>query len=99
MLVHNVFFTLRKGLDGVELTEFRMGLETLKQIKVARQVFIGSPAEVPERPVLIRNYDYCLTVLLDDLAAHEAYQSDPIHQRFVETHKDKWKRVRVFDAD
>ena len=27
MLVHNVFFWLRKDLDGDQVTEFRMGLE------------------------------------------------------------------------
>lgn len=99
MLVHNVLFTLRKGLDGPELTEFRMGLESLKYIKHAEQVYIGNPAMVAERPVLIKNYDFCLTVLLKDVAAHDAYQQDPIHQEFIQTHKEKWKRVRVFDAE
>jgi hypothetical protein len=99
MLVHNVFFTLRKGLDGPELTEFRMGLESLKFIKHAEAVYIGSPAPVAERPVLVTNYDFCLTVLLKDVGAHDAYQQDPLHQAFLSAHKDKWKRVRVFDAE
>ena len=98
MLIHNVFFTLRKGLDGLELTEFRMGLESLKHIKHAEAVYIGNPAPVAERPVLVKNYDYCLTVLLKDVAAHDAYQQDPLHQAFLQTHGEKWKRVRVFDA-
>ena len=99
MLVHNVFFFLRKDLDGAELTEFRMGLESLKSIKHAEAVHIGSPAAVPERPVLVTNYDFSLTVLLKDVAAHNAYQADPIHQTFLETHKEKWKKVKVYDAD
>jgi hypothetical protein len=99
MLVHNVFFTLRKGLDGIELTEFRIGLESLKFIKHAEAVYIGGPAPVAERPVLIKNYDFCLTVLLKNVAAHDAYQQDPLHRAFLQTHKDKWKRVRVFDAE
>ncbi|NBB80105.1 MAG: Dabb family protein [Verrucomicrobia bacterium] len=99
MLVHNVLFTLHKRLDGPELTEFRMGLESLKYIKHAEAVFIGGPAPVAERPVLIANYDFCLTVLLKNVAAHDAYQQDPLHQEFLRTHKDKWKRVRVFDAE
>jgi hypothetical protein len=99
MLIHNVFFTLHKRLDGPDLTEFRMGLESLKHIRHAKAVFIGGPAPVADRPVLIKNYDYCLTVLLKDVAAHDAYQQDPIHQAFIKAHKDKWKRVRVFDAE
>lgn len=99
MLVHNVFFYLRKDLDGPELTEFHMGLESLKHIKHAEAVYIGSPAPVAERPVLVADYDFCLTVLLKDVAAHDAYQQDPRHQAFLQTHKEKWKRVKVFDAN
>lgn len=99
MLVHNVFFWLRKDLDGAEITEFRMGLESLKSIEHAEAVHIGSPAAVPERPVLVKSYDFCLTVLLKDVAAHNVYQQDPIHQAFIATHKEKWKRVKVYDAD
>jgi hypothetical protein len=98
MLIHNVFFTLHKRLDGRELTEFRIGLESLKYIKHAEAVYIGSPAPVAERPVLVSNYDFCLTVLLKNVAAHDAYQQDPLHQAFLENHKEKWKRVKVFDA-
>lgn len=99
MLIHNVFFTLRKELDGPELTEFRISLESLKHIEHAEAVYIGRPAPVAERPVLINNYDFCLTVLLKDVAAHDAYQQDPLHQAFLQAHKEKWERVRVFDAE
>ncbi|TVP78340.1 MAG: Dabb family protein [Puniceicoccaceae bacterium] len=98
MLVHNVFFYLRKNLDGPEITEFRMGLESLKSIEHVEAVYIGSPAPVAERPALVANYDFCLTVLLKDVSAHDAYQLDPLHQAFLQTHKEKWKKVRVYDA-
>lgn len=99
MLIHNVFFYLRKDLDGPEFTDFRIGLEGLKQIEHAEAVYIGRPAPVAERPVLVANYDFCLTVLLKDVAAHDAYQQDPIHQAFLQTHKEKWDQVTVFDAN
>lgn len=99
MLVHNVLFWLRKNLEGDELTEFRMGLESLKSIEGVEGVHIGSPAEVAERPPLISNYDYCLTVIFKDIAAHDTYQADPIHKTFIEEFSDYWKRVRVYDAD
>lgn len=98
MLVHTVLFWIKKRLDGPELTEFRMGLESLKHIKHAKSVFIGTPAEVADRPVLQKGYDYCLTVVFKDIAAHDAYQADPIHQAFLTNHKDKFRRVRVIDA-
>jgi hypothetical protein len=99
MLVHNVFFFLRKDLDGDQITRFRLGLESLKAIHTAEAVYIGSPAEVAERPVLDKSYDFCLTVIFKDITSHDAYQADPIHQNFIGTFKDSWKKVKVFDAD
>lgn len=99
MLVHNVFFWLRKDLDGAAITEFRMGLESLKGIEHAEAIYIGSPANVPERPVLDMSYDFCLTVILKDVAAHDAYQAHEKHQAFLAEHKEKFKQVKVYDAD
>jgi len=99
MLIHNVFFWLKKELDGDQVTHFRMGLESLKKIESADSVYIGTPAEVADRPVLDTSYDFCLTVILKDVAAHDAYQADPIHQNFIASFKDSWKKVKVYDAD
>ena len=99
MLVHTVFFWLRKNLDGPEITEFRMGLESLKTIEHAEAAYVGDPAHTAERPVLDTSYDFCLTVLLKDVAAHDMYQAHETHQTFLANHKDKWKKVKVYDAD
>ncbi len=99
MLVHTVFFWLRKDLDGDQITEFRMGLESLKTIEHADAVYIGSPARTAERPVLDTSYDFCLTVILKDVPAHDAYQADDKHQAFIGDFKDFWKKVKVYDAD
>jgi hypothetical protein len=99
MLIHSVYFWLRKDLDGAEITEFRMGLEGLKTIEHAEAVYIGTPARVAERPVCDSSYDFCLTVILKDVSAHDAYQADPKHQYFITAHKEHWKRVKVYVAD
>ena len=100
MLVHTVLFWLRKDLRDDELTEFQAGLETLKEIKSAEAVYVGSPAETKPRPgILINTYDFCLTVILKDIKAHDAYQADPLHKTFIKTYSPYWKRVRVYDAD
>ncbi|WPJ94276.1 Dabb family protein [Coraliomargarita algicola] len=99
MLVHTVFFWLRKDLDGAQITEFRMGLESLKTIDVADAVYVGSPAHTAERPVLDTSYDFCLTVILKDVAAHDAYQAHETHQAFIAAHKEQWKKVKVYDAE
>ena len=100
MLVHTVLFWLHKSLQGDQLTEFRVGLETLKYIKSAEVVYIGSPANMEPRPrIRLSTYDFCLTVILKDIKAHDLYQADPIHKKFIKTYASYWKRVRVYDAD
>ncbi|MEM8867153.1 MAG: Dabb family protein [Verrucomicrobiota bacterium] len=99
MLVHTVLFWLKKDLDGIELTNFRIGLETLKHIEHAQTVYIGCPAATLERPVVDTSYDFCLTVILKDLPAHDAYQADPIHQAFLKNYAGHFKKVKVYDAD
>ncbi len=98
MLVHTVLFWLRKDIDGDKITEFRLALETMKGIQHAEAVYIGVPAATPERPVIDTSYDFCLTVILKDMAAHDAYQADPIHVEFLKN-KDLWKKVKIYDAD
>ena len=98
MLVHTVLFWLNKDLDGPQQTDFRIALESLKGIEAAEAVYIGVAAPTPERPVIDTSYDFCLTVILKDLAAHDAYQVDPRHTAFIEGNKHLWKKVKIYDA-
>ncbi len=100
MLVHTVLFWLRNDLRDDQITEFRVGLEKLKQIESAVAVYVGTPADTPPRPgVILSTYDFCLTVILKDIEAHDAYQIDSIHKEFIETHSTYWEQVRIYDAD
>ncbi|MEO0508898.1 MAG: Dabb family protein [Verrucomicrobiota bacterium] len=98
MLVHTVLFWLKKDLQGDQITQFRLALETMKGIKHAEAVYIGSPANTPDRPVIDKSYDFCLTVILKNIAAHDAYQIDPIHIDFLKN-QELWRKVKVYDAD
>ena len=99
MLVHTVCFWLKQTLDEHKITAFRNGLETLKNIESAEAVYIGSPAATGDRPVLDSSYDFCLTVIFKDVAAHDAYQVDPRHTHFINQNKDYWEKVKIYDAD
>jgi hypothetical protein len=99
MLVHTVLFWLKDGLDADQLSNFRTGLDNLKKIESAEAVYIGGPAATAERPVVDNSYDYCLTVIAKDVAAHDAYQVDPRHTDFISTFKEHWKKVLIYDAD
>ncbi|MFP6581112.1 MAG: Dabb family protein [Candidatus Hydrogenedentota bacterium] len=99
MLIHNVLFWLRDDLTNDERAAFHAGVETLASIHAAHAVYIGTPAATPKRPVIDDSYDVALTVLLDTLEAHDTYQDDPIHRRFVKECASCWTKVAIIDAD
>jgi hypothetical protein len=99
MLVHTVLFWLKKDLDADQTADFRKGVESLRGIDSAEAVYVGTPSNTPERPVIDSSYDFCLTVILKDIPAHDAYQADPIHQAFIAKYKDFWEKVKIYDAD
>ncbi len=99
MLVHTVYFWLRDNLKSEERAEFLEGLESLQGIASAEAVYVGTPAATEARPAIDDSYNFCLTVLLPDLAAHDAYQVDPLHRNFLARFATYWERVRIYDAD
>jgi len=99
MLVHVVLFNLEAGMSAEELANFEKDLNALATIPSARRCYIGKPASTEPRPVVQTDWDYMLTVVVDDIAGHDSYQAHPIHQAFVESHKRHFAQVRVFDAE
>lgn len=99
MLIHSVFFWLKPGLAPGEAQRFARGLSSLARIASVRRLHIGTPAATAGRPVVDGTYSYALTVAFDDLAGHDAYQVDPIHDRFVADCAPLWTRVQVYDAE
>lgn len=99
MLVHTVFFWLRPDLTAAQCAEFRKGVESLATITSVTAVHVGAPAATTPRPVIDRSYSVGLTVICKDVAAHDAYQVDPIHEKFVNTFKTYWSKVQIYDAE
>jgi hypothetical protein len=99
MLVHHVRFYLPAGLAPERRAALRAGLESLRAIPDVRQLFIGTPAAVPARPVIDADFGFALTVPFDNVAAHDRYQTHPVHLKFVADNKDNWTRVAVVDAE
>jgi hypothetical protein len=99
MLVHTVFFYLKSDISAEDHARFGDELAKLGTISNLRAFHCGTPAEVAPRPVVDSSFAYAITVIVDDVAAHDAYQADPIHQHFIATCKDLWDRVQVYDFD
>ena len=99
MLVHTVVFWLRKDLTPAQRETFRTeGLESLRAIASVSELHVGTPAPIPPRPVVDATYTYAITAIFKDVAAHDAYQVDPVHKAFVARFKTDWERVQIYDA-
>ncbi|MDI1247566.1 MAG: Dabb family protein [Lacunisphaera sp.] len=98
MLYHCVYFWLKPELTAAQRADFRRGVETLIRIKAAAKVEVGVPAATGNRPVVDASYDVALIVICPDVAAHDAYQVDPLHLAFVEQYKTFWTRVQIYDS-
>lgn len=98
MLFHNVYFWLKPELTPAQRTEFRRGVESLAGIKSVAKVDIGVPAKTEPRPVIDHSYDVAMIVQCRDLAAHDAYQVDPLHLAFVANFKTYWSKVQIYDS-
>ncbi len=99
MLIHTVFFWLKPDLTAAQRAEFRRGVESLAGIKHVDNVYVGAPAATPDRPVIDKTFTVGLTVVCRDLAAHEAYQSDPVHLAFASRFNSYWARLQIYDAE
>ena len=95
---HNVLFWLIDDLSDSEIKEFEKGLKTLINDPLVIRGFFGKPANT-NRSVVENSYAYGLSLIFKDLADHNLYQADPIHQAFVDQNSNKWSRVQVFDIE
>lgn len=99
MLVHTVYFWLKPDLTAQQRAVFRKGVESLSGIKSVDKLYVGTPAKTVKRPIIDDSYSFALTVILKDVAAHDAYQVDPIHLEFINQCKTFWQRVQIYDAE
>jgi hypothetical protein len=100
MLIHSVFFWLKADTSEADRESFAEALKALKEIPSVRELHVGTPAAVPDRPVVDKSYDFALTVLFDDVEGQTAYQNHPLHDAFVEGHaRPLAEKLVVYDAD
>jgi hypothetical protein len=98
MLTHTVFFWAKDDLTSAQLKDFESGLRTLPAIATVSDGWVGTVAAT-ERPVIDRSYTFALCLRFKDLAAHDAYQVDPIHDAFHARCEPYWQKVLVYDFE
>lgn len=97
MFVHSVYFWLKSDLTQTQQDQFWAGVRSLGAIASVKSCYIGTPAAT-DRPIIDRSYSCALVVVFDDDAGHEAYQIDPLHDRFRIECAELWERVLIYDA-
>ena len=98
MFVHSVYFWLKDNLSEQDRRKFEEELRSLLTIESVSHGFIGSPAAT-DRPVVDATYSRALIVFFEDEAGHDAYQEDPIHDRFRVDCEPFWQRILIYDAE
>ncbi len=97
-LAHNVFFQLTDGSP----TNVKALVDAChKYLNVQPGiVFFAAGPLVPElaRPVNVLDWHVGLHLVFESKAAHDAYQDDATHNRFIAENKPTWASVRVFDS-
>lgn len=97
MFIHAVYFWLRENLTPAERERFAAGARSLCTIDGVRHGYTGPPA-LTDRPVIERGYSQALVLIFPDEAAHDAYQVDPVHDRFRSECGALWTKVLIFDS-
>ena len=98
MFTHHVFFWLKEELSAEDVQNFETGVKSLLSISHLSLGDVGKPAPT-ERPVIDSSYSYSLLLQFSDEAAHDAYQVDPIHEKFVQTCSPYWSKVLIYDSE
>jgi hypothetical protein len=97
MFIHTVYFWLKSGLPNSAREQLRNDcVELLGQIPDVKFLFAGLPAGTP-RAVVDNSYSVAVTVVLPDSAAHDVYQTHPLHLEFVSRNKPNWDKVQIYD--
>ena len=95
--VHVVYFWLKEDISDEDRKKFEeVGLANLATCPTIQKVYYGPPANTP-RDVVDNSYDFAWICHFKDQAAQDAYQSEPIHLKFIEDFSPMWTKVQVYD--
>jgi hypothetical protein len=97
-LAHNVFFKLKDN-SPAKVAELVAACKKYLNVQPGIVFFAaGSLCADLTREVNVRDWDVGLHLVFVDKAAHDAYQDDATHNKFIDENKANWAAVRVFDS-
>ena len=97
-IVHNVYFSLKEPSDEAVAKLVADCKKYLAPQPGVDYFAVGGLAKDLTREVNDRAWDVGLHVVFVDRAAHDRYQDDEQHHKFIAENKATWAKVRVFDT-
>lgn len=98
VLIHHVYFWLKEAKNEAHKKQLIEALNELIKVKTIKISHIGLPAGTENRDVVDHSYSVSYMVMFDSQADQDAYQTDPIHLKFVEENQHLWEKVIVYDS-
>ncbi|HKA07311.1 MAG TPA: Dabb family protein [Gemmataceae bacterium] len=98
LLCHDVYFTLKDRSPAAVDALIAACKEYLTVQPGIKYFCCGKRDPGLERDVNDREFDVALHIVFTDRAAHDAYQDDATHNRFIAEMRQNWSKVRVFDS-
>ena len=97
VFVHHVFFWLKDPQNAEARKNFESGITELVKVPLIQKSHIGMPVESP-REVVDDSFTYSYMAFFKSKEDQDAYQTHPIHLKFVEDCQHLWEKVIVYDA-
>ena len=97
VFLHHVFFWLKDVSSIPDRNKLAEGLTKLSAVKTIKNFHIGKPADT-NRDVIEKGYALSWFVQFDNGEDQAAYQTDPIHLKFIEDYSHLWSKVIVYDS-
>ena len=97
VFVHHVLFWLKEPENQVACTQFEKGLNDLVAVPLIKSSHIGKPVN-SQREVVDGSFTYSLITFFDSKEDENAYQTHPMHLKFVGDCQHLWEKVIVYDA-
>jgi hypothetical protein len=97
-LVHHVFFWLKEPKNPAVRKQFEKAMDDLRRVSTIKFSHTGVPAGTESRDVVDHSYTYSMITFFDSQEGQDAYQVDPIHDKFVKENSHLWNKVVVYDT-
>jgi len=97
IFIHHVYFWLKNRGSVADCEQLVGGLKKLSKATTIKDFHIGKPANT-NRDVIDSSYAVSWMLIFANDADQAAYQTDPIHLKFIEECGHLWSKVIVYDA-